>query len=177
MKLTVGQLRQLIAEAKWNVIRKTSESEPLSYTIHGWHATLTDRWQSIQKQGLVPGKAGPAGQDWLGDYSGRAIYYHQAFPYHELSNSFDESDDEPATLLIEVQFSIHAGYVVPDEEFGTPEMTQQIMNEKSPIAVAFPAKPDTFLKIHLVDSPGARTWAKTNVKNLPVEFHDISSLV
>jgi hypothetical protein len=175
MRLTLNELRdeiqRCLAEARWSALRSLESDEPSSYRIHAWHSTLLDRWPSISRQGLIPGKESPAGQSWMGQYSGRGIYYHQAFPYHEIDNGYDRETGEPSLCVVEVNFSIYAGYVVPDEEVGSPSDTPRVMKNKEAIVVAFPAKPDTFVALHLVDTAVARRWAEKNVKGLPVQFH------
>jgi hypothetical protein len=168
----------ILQESKWNAIRKQLPGEPTSYHIHAWHATTTENWDGIKKKGLIPGAAKPAGQDWLGTWSGKGIYYHQTFPEHELDNSYDSETGEITNIIIEVNFKIFCGYVVPDEEFGEINDIEQIMKDKLPIAVAWPVKPKEFVAIHVVNTPHARDWVKENVNPRPggtfkVRYHDV----
>lgn len=162
----------LVSEAKYPAIREPAKGEPLDYRIHAWHSTSIDNWDGIKKKGLIPGAAPPSGQTWQGDFSGKAIYYHQMFPHHEVSESYDPDTGEPFILIIEVDFSIYSGLVVADEDMGSPDDTYEVMKQKGAIAVGFPCKPNNFVALHLIDTPEARDWAKEHAKGFNVQFHE-----
>lgn len=159
-----------------NLLRKNLQpGEPSDYAIHAYHATPKENLKSILKSGLVPGKQAPAGQEWSGKWSGKGIYYHQTFPYHELDNAFDREDGELINVVIEVKFNTYSKYVVPDEEFGDPEDTPDIMASKGPIAVGINPSPKAIIAVHLPDTEKAREWAAEVKITKPVKFHEVSN--
>lgn len=172
MRLLRGYVRELLREARWDAVRKPMPGEPSTYKVHGYHTTVPEHWASIRKKGLVPGLAKPAGQDWLGAHSGKAIYYHQTLPLHEL-DAAAQGGDQLELLTLEVSFSVYAGYVVPDEEAGEAEDTPTIMAEKGPIAVFFPCKPNGFVALHLPDVPAAHRWADEEAHGMKVVYHAV----
>ena len=158
--------------AKYEPIREPQPGEPGVYNLTGYHATTLDNWPGIRQKGLIPGGSKPAGQDWMGKYSGKAIYFHLQFPQHELDNGFNPETGEPFLVVIETSIRIPAGYVVPDEEAGGPEDTPEIVRSHGPIAVAMRFPPTEIKALHLQDTPAAREWAKTS-RARKVEFHDV----
>lgn len=159
--------------SKYPLLRQPGPDEPLTVKIHGYHTTLTDNWLSIRRTGLIPGRSKPSGQDWLGRWSGKGIYYHQRLPEHEIDSSFDTDTGEPTSLTIEVEFNIPPGYVVPDEDSGlSPDEALKALHGGDAIAVGYPVKPAYFTTVHLADTPAARQWAAENVRH-KVEFHPV----
>ena len=165
------RLSRTLQAAKYGPIRTPEPGEPRIYHLNSYHATLRDRWPSIRRKGLVPGHEDPAGQDWKGTYSGIANYFHLQFPQHELDNSVD--GDDFWVIVIEFNFRIGAGYVVPDEEAGTPEETERTIRNHSPVAVAIRIPPTDISALHLPDIPAAHEWAKKNVGRFWVEYHHV----
>lgn len=146
----------------------------MAYRVVGYHATTLDNWPSISRYGLIPGKSDPAGQDWKARWSGKAIYYHLDFPFHELDNGYDPDSGEPLALVIEVDIHACSHYFVPDEEVGEPENTCQVIKDKGAVAVGYSMPPARFIAIHLADTEESRAWAAKNIKpRFKVQFHKV----
>jgi hypothetical protein len=159
--------------SKYPPLRKPLPSEPQTYRVPAFHATLLDNWASIRSKGLRIGVSGPSAQDWKGKWSGKAVYFHLQFPKHELSNSV--FDGQPTVLVIEVDLNIGAGYIVPDEDASlNPDDVPKIMKSKGTIAVGYPIPPNTIKAVHLPDLPAAHAWAKKNVgSKFKVVYHPV----
>lgn len=153
-------------------LRTPESDEPESYDLRLYHATILDNWESISDKGIIAGGSKPAGQDWLGEYSGKGTYYHLMFPAHELDNSFDPDSGEPWAMVIEVKKTVPAEAIVPDEEAGKPEDTVDIISQQGPVVVGVDAEPREIKAVHLVDTEAARSWAEENIKDVPVKFHE-----
>lgn len=176
---TIDEWKQLILEkSKYPFLRQRLDSEPYSYNIVGFHATNLDYWKDIQKTGLIPGKAEAPGQDFDSKWKGKAIYFHLDFPIHELTNGYDEETGQPFLLVIEARIHLPAEYIVPDEDVSLDvNYTPKAIKNKEAIAVGYITPPRQFIKIHLIDTPLARTWAKENINSkYVVEFHSINNL-
>jgi len=131
-------------------------SEPAVYHLHGYHTTLLDNIPSILKFGLVPGFLSPAGQQWLGEYSGKGIYTHLDLPLHEIDNGYDTETGEPWLAVLELKVDVLAENLVPDEEFGEPHETKNIVDQRSPVVIGRTIKPSNIVAIHLPDTEFAR---------------------
>jgi hypothetical protein len=148
-------------------LREARPDEPETYKLTVFHTTLLDNWDSILAKGLVPGHEKPAGQDWIGKWSGKGTYCHLTLPLHEI----DSNVDELQTLTIEAVITVPAENVVSDEEFGSPEDTLDIIAEKGPVVIGQVIRPNFFYRIHFPNTDEARSWAEENIK-LPCVFHD-----
>ncbi|BAG41562.1 hypothetical protein [Ralstonia phage phiRSL1] len=171
-----GAIRRLqtTAASKYPPLRQPLPKEPPTYNIVGYHATPIDNWASIKAKGLAIGKSSPAAQDWVGKWSGKAVYFHLQFPSHELANGYDPDTGEPYTITIETKLHHGAEYFVPDEDAATNvDETPDVIRHKGSIAVGYPTPPGDFIRVHLVDTLAARAWAKANVKRWPVTFHKV----
>lgn len=159
---------------KYKPLRKQLPDDPpsMGYSFTGYHATSVDKWPSIRKKGLVPGATPPTGQDWLGKYSGKAIYYHTTLPLHEIDNAFESDTGELINIVIECSIRVYALYVVPDEEFGTPAETNTVLQSGGPVAVGMRLPPEDIIAVHVPDTASARRWAAS--ANAPrVVFHAV----
>lgn len=159
--------------AAYPLLRERLPTEPEHYLLHGYHATSIENWDRIQKQGLIPGGSKPLGQDWSGTWSGKATYFHQTFPKHELDNS-NQSGLEVMVLEVMVPMAA-AGDIVPDEDTSLDvNYTPIAMKNKEAVAYGLPIKPNRFTCIHLPDVPEAHRWANHNVKmRIRVHYHTI----
>lgn len=115
-----------------------------SYELKLYHATPLENLESILDKGLIPGFKKPSGQDWLGDYSGKGIYFHSDFPKHELDSveMFDldnKSEMMAVPVIIEVKKTINPSdpqerkKLIPEEE---NPLHDQVNNSFSGLASA-----------------------------------------
>jgi hypothetical protein len=100
-------------------LEKIGNSELFNMYITAYHTTGIDNASSIFRDGLTPGKNKPAGQQWLGKYSGKGIYLHSLLPEHELSSGND--GDGPNIITLKIEMNVKPNQVVPDEETGREE--------------------------------------------------------
>jgi len=169
------RLNSSMTESKYKPLRTPRPDEPVVYRLTGYHSTTLDDWPSIRRHGLIPGKSDPAGQSWKGTWSGKGIYYHLTFPDHELDSGYDTETGEPWLAILECSIRIPAGYVVPDEEAGTPDETPEVIKDKMAIAVGHSLPAADILAVHLPDTEAAREWAATS-RARKVVFHDVEPL-
>lgn len=159
-------------KVRYPALRTPLPTEADTYRVRAYHSTNLDYWPSIQRYGLIPGKADAPGQDWKAKWSGKATYLHLSFPEHEIDNGYEKDSGNPYLLVIEMEFSNHPQYFVPDEDVNQDvNYTPTAIANKEAIAVGYIIPTTSFTKIHMIDTPQAREWAKANVKRLPVEFH------
>lgn len=155
------------------LLRKPLPEEPERYLLHGYHATSIDNWSSIQQRGLVPGGSKPLGQSWSGKWSGKATYFHQTLPMHELENS---NQDGLNVLVLEVIVPDASAWdIVPDEDTSLDlKYVPKAMERKEPVAYGLPIKTNRFACIHLPDTPEAHAWARANVKiRIRIHYHKL----
>jgi|GEM_PF-4143176 len=159
---------------KMTILRTPSQilpNEPASYGFTGYHTTLVDNWLSIRRSGLIPGKEKPAGQTWMGTYSGKGIYLHLSVPLHEIDVSIDEFDNELLTITIEIGINLPPNLVVADEDAGRPIDTYKTIKEKGPIAVGVSIPTSNIRRVHLLDTPQSRIWADKNLGRFHAKWY------
>lgn len=152
--------KSLFKESKYPLLRSKEANEPYDYTFKKlYHATLIDTLPAIFKsRGLIPGRSKPAAQTWLGKYSGKAIYYFQEFPKHEILNSYDPDTGEPWSVVLEFSnYIIDAEYVVPDEDTGFKENeTYKAIRQKETIAVGYIMPTSYLTAIYIINTKKAK---------------------
>ena len=167
---------EFLKEQKSNPkLRIPDPKEPSSYKLKAYHATNLDNISSILKKGLIPGFSKPSGQTWLGTYSGRAIYYHLSFPFHEVYNGADWDSGLAFAGVLEVKLDAPAELIVPDEEAGSKEDTPKIIRSKLALAIAMKVPTSKIKAVHLPDLPEAREFG-SKIKRVKVKYYNQKSL-
>ncbi len=163
----------LFEGVKYKPLRTPVDGEPSSYQVTGWHATSIDNWPSIRKIGLKPGKAEASGQTWDSKWKGKAIYYHLAFPEHEIDNCSYQG--ELHSVVIEANLHGFSGYFVPDEDVSDDVgYTPTAIKNKEAIAYGYIVPRSDIVAVHLPDIEEAHEWADKNCKGFTVRFHQVS---